>query len=192
MGDRLQVQVTPTAETRGYRLQLDWDPETLSLVRVSPEPMAMTQQAGTVVLANLSTAPFLPLALEFRALLPRVNSALVPSLEAVATDFSEGQVDLSIQRLPQAFALRPNFPNPFNPSTTIQYALPELAPVALTIYDLHGQRVRTLVQQEQTAGYYQMRWDGRDAQDRAVGSGVYLYRLEVDNFVQTRRMMLLK
>ena len=192
LGDRLQVFVHPTVDTRAYRLQLDWDPQVLSLVRLSPEPAAMMQQAGSVVLADLSTEPLRPLELEFRALLPANSGALVPSLEAVAVDFSEGQVELSVQRVPQAFALRPNFPNPFNPHTTIRYTLPEPAPVALMIYDLHGQRIRTLVQQEQIAGYYQVRWDGRDAQNRAVGSGVYFYCLEAGNFVQTRRMMLLK
>ena len=103
-------------------------------------------------------------------------------------------VQLGAARLvPRHYALFANFPNPFNPATSIEYALPEAAQVELVVYDLLGQKVRTLVAaQQQGAGYYRLRWDGRDSMGRAVASGVYLYRLVTPEFVQTRKMTLIK
>jgi hypothetical protein len=117
---------------------------------------------------------------------------------AVATKPLRGGLALSTDPvqampvLPEAFSLDPNYPNPFNPATTIRYALPEGSEVRLVVYNLLGQQVRALVQGRQEAGYYRVTWDGRDAADRPVSSGVYLYRLEAGGVVQTRRMLLLK
>ncbi len=86
----------------------------------------------------------------------------------------------------------PNYPNPFNPATTIRYALPEASDVRLTIYNVLGQQVRALVQGHQEAGYYRVTWDGRDDNGRVVSSGVYLYRFVSSGLVETRRMLLLK
>jgi len=103
-------------------------------------------------------------------------------------------VQLGAARLvPRHYVLFANFPNPFNPVTSIEYALPEAAQVELVVYDLLGQKVRTLVvAQQQSAGYYRLRWDGRDSMGRAMASGVYLYRLVTPEFVQTRKMTLIK
>ncbi len=94
--------------------------------------------------------------------------------------------------LPAEYALDPNYPNPFNPVTTITYALPEPADVRLEVYNVMGQRVRTLVATQQTAGYHTVRWDGRDAAGQWVASGMYLYRIQTDTFAQTRKMLLIK
>ena len=95
---------------------------------------------------------------------------------------------------PQSFALGPNFPNPFNPSTSIDYQVPTNAAVILRVYNQLGQLLRTLVEQEQQAGMYRVVWDGRTSFGQAVASGVYLYRLEVPQvgFVQTRYMSLVQ
>ncbi len=90
------------------------------------------------------------------------------------------------------FRLSQNYPNPFNPTTTIRYALPKAARVELTIYNTLGQKVRTLVQKKQPAGQYQVQWDGRDKQGRAVPSGVYLYKLKAGDFVQAKKMLLVR
>ena len=90
------------------------------------------------------------------------------------------------------YDLRPNYPNPFNSQTTIDYALLRDAEITIVIYDALGQRIRTLVQDEHSAGYYQTQWDGRDDYGRPVGNGVYLYRLQSLDFHQTRKLMLLK
>ena len=88
--------------------------------------------------------------------------------------------------LPSDFSLSQNYPNPFNPNMVIQYALPSHSEVELTIYNLLGQKVITLVNQEQLAGVHQARWNGTNA------SGVYLYKLTAGDFVETRKVMLVK
>ena len=94
--------------------------------------------------------------------------------------------------IPEAFALHPNYPNPFNPSTTISYDLPEQAHVTLGIYDLLGKQIKTLANQSQDAGRRIAVWDGTDDLGRQVSAGVYLYRIQAGEFTHTRKMLLLK
>ncbi len=96
--------------------------------------------------------------------------------------------------LPQVFALEQNHPNPFNPSTTIGYSIPEgqRVLVRLEIYNLRGMLVRRLVEGEREAGRHSVAWDGRDARGRALASGVYLCRLRAGGFSATRKLVLLK
>ncbi len=97
--------------------------------------------------------------------------------------------------LPKVFALAQNSPNPFNPSTTISYSVPEGqngVQVRLDVYDLRGQRVRSLVNEARDAGTYTVFWNGTDERGGRVASGVYFYRLQAGGFVQTRKMVMLK
>ena len=98
----------------------------------------------------------------------------------------------SLKPMPKDYALAQNVPNPFNPSTTIDYRLPEAGEVHLVIYNLLGQEVRTLVQEPMDAGFHSVVWDGLDAYGKQVASGIYMYRLNVGDFSQVQRMMLLK
>ena len=93
---------------------------------------------------------------------------------------------------PRAVRLQQNFPNPFNSGTTIRFSLPTDAAVDLGIYNLVGQRLVTLVGEERGPGVHSLSWDGRDAQEIALASGVYLYRLRVGGRVETRRLLLLR
>ncbi|TVL95606.1 MAG: hypothetical protein CV087_24230, partial [Candidatus Brocadia sp. WS118] len=94
--------------------------------------------------------------------------------------------------LPTEFELV-NYPNPFNPTTTIRYTLPGAAAVTLEIYTVTGQRVHTLVSRRQQPGEYSAVWDGRNNHGHAVSSGVYIYRLQAgDEYVQSRKMVLLR
>lgn len=93
---------------------------------------------------------------------------------------------------PSANVLQGNFPNPFNPETTIAYSVREAAPVVLKIYNLKGQKVRTLVDEVKAAGSHQVRWNGTDDNNIQVSSGVYFYKLAAGNFTAAKRMMLLK
>jgi hypothetical protein len=95
---------------------------------------------------------------------------------------------------PRAFVLLQNFPNPFNPTTTIGFEIARGAasPVDLGIFDVRGRRVRTLVSGRRPPGRYEVQWDGRDARNRPLPSGSYLYRLVSDDLVSTRRMSLAK
>ncbi len=93
--------------------------------------------------------------------------------------------------VPQVFSLGQNFPNPFNPSTHIQYVLSRAGVVRLAVYNAAGQKVRSLVQGHRQAGLFLSQWDGRDDGGRAVASGAYLYRLELDGGESLVRTMTL-
>ena len=94
--------------------------------------------------------------------------------------------------LPSEFSLSQNYPNPFNPVTTIAYALPNQANVRLIIYNLLGQEVARLVDNGQEAGFYSVQWNGRSSGGSLAASGIYIYRLQAGDFVQTKKMALLK
>ena len=92
--------------------------------------------------------------------------------------------------LPARFDLGPNYPNPFNPSTVIPYQLLTSTHVRLEVFNVLGQRIATLVDGEQSAGFHTAQWDGTDAAGRAVGAGVYIYRLSGGGLTVSRRMVL--
>ncbi len=94
--------------------------------------------------------------------------------------------------LPRAHALNQNYPNPFNPATAISFVLARRVAVELSVFDLLGRRVRVLAKGPRTAGQHTVVWDGTDEQGRAVGAGVYLYRLRTADFAQTRKMVLVE
>jgi hypothetical protein len=94
--------------------------------------------------------------------------------------------------LPTSFALYQNYPNPFNPTTSIEYSVPIRAHVTVEIFNLLGQHVRTLVDQMKSPGKYKVEWDGTDVTGKTVSTGVYLYRLTAGDFVETKKMVLLK
>jgi hypothetical protein len=94
--------------------------------------------------------------------------------------------------LPEDFELTQNYPNPFNPTTTIRYALPEDANVKLTVYNMMGREIKSLVNQKLSAGYHYAEWDGTDNNGNIVANGLYLYRIEAGTYVMTHKMMFLK
>jgi len=94
--------------------------------------------------------------------------------------------------LPTQFNLKPNYPNPFNPSTGIQYDLPKATHVKIEIYNTLGQRVRTLVNKNKTAGSYQVIWDGDNDNGEPVPSGIYFYIMNTSEFKQSRKMLLVR
>ena len=90
------------------------------------------------------------------------------------------------------FVLKDNYPNPFNPLTLISYELPSDKLVNITIYDMIGKKVKTLVNSLQTAGYKSIKWDATNNRNEPVSAGVYLYTIEAGDFRQTKKMVLLK
>lgn len=96
------------------------------------------------------------------------------------------------ENTPLSFRLAPNYPNPFNPNTTITFSIPEEGAVSLTVYDINGRLVRTLVSRILSAGIYSEKWDGRDDSGRPVSSGVYLSRLTQGGHSAMSKMMLMK
>jgi hypothetical protein len=95
---------------------------------------------------------------------------------------------------PTSYALMQNTPNPFNPTTVIRYALAseEILPTQLVVFNTLGQKIRTLVDAPQAAGFYSVWWDGTDDQGQRLSSGVYVYRLRSGSFTQTHRMLLIE
>ena len=101
-------------------------------------------------------------------------------------------VDNKSETFPQGFVLEQNFPNPFNPSTTIDYELPENGLVNITIYDITGRQINTLVSSHQYAGYKSIQWNATNNHSERVSAGIYLYIIQAGEFVQTKKMVLLK
>lgn len=97
-----------------------------------------------------------------------------------------------VQLLHHRFELYPNYPNPFNGSTTIRYYIPHDSKVELTIFNILGQEVRTLINKQQMKGNYSLVWDGKNNQGMEVSSGVYIYRLTSESFSKSRKLLFLK
>jgi len=112
--------------------------------------------------------------------------------EALLNESISTSLQAQVKPVPTRFALENNYPNPFNPTTTIRYALPQDARVNVTIYNIQGQIVRTLVGTDQTAGYYTIQWDGRSDAGTTVASGIYIYRINAGQFVSAKKMVMLK
>jgi hypothetical protein len=131
---------------------------------------------------------------------PLDATGTIDALELVEAQLNESAIDVRIaastlstaSAVPRAFALYPNFPNPFNPSTTIRYDLSAEGRVRLGVYDLIGQRIRQLLDDHQPAGRHQLEWNGADQTGGIVASGVYLLRLETDRGILVRKMSMIK
>ena len=113
----------------------------------------------------------------------------LPTPEA---DIVTGVEDNREEVVINSFELRQNYPNPFNPATVIEYNLPEISRVSLTVYDALGREVILLVDEEQPRGVYKKIWNGVNNSGVQVSSGVYFYRLETGSFVKTKKMILLR
>ena len=101
-------------------------------------------------------------------------------------------VTSSTTLLPDRFSLSQNYPNPFNSATIIEYDLPLSTVVTVEIYNMLGQKVRTLVDGYRFAGSHRVEWDGNMSSGQAAASGMYLYRIQAGSFVDTKKMLLLK
>ncbi|MCB2204752.1 T9SS type A sorting domain-containing protein [bacterium] len=118
-----------------------------------------------------------------------------PSLVTNPGDPTDFPSTTAVERLDAAahgYSLDGNYPNPFNPSTTIRFELPQASSVRLDVYDANGALQRVLVDRQLEAGVYNTTWNGRDGDGRLLASGVYFYRLRANEFYSMRRMVLLK
>jgi hypothetical protein len=109
---------------------------------------------------------------------------------------AEVEFTVGVPAVPVEFALHQNYPNPFNPETTIRFDVPAVSEknirVRLSVYNISGQLVRTLLDEEREAGVHEIRWDSRDNTGNLVASGIYLYSISAGDFFATKKMMLLK
>ncbi|MFA6108568.1 MAG: FlgD immunoglobulin-like domain containing protein [Candidatus Latescibacterota bacterium] len=211
-GVRVQLRAA-AVPIRGYAAVVEYDPSAFRLAGVEDETSALRVNGGEALLVTEEGVGQVFLlggstggAQAVSGLLAELRFEPV-SPEAVGTfrvgDAAVRQADGSMVRpqflgqvetrwVPTTFALHANYPNPFNPATTIAYQLPQAAPVRLEVFDVLGQRVRILVSGMQPAGYHRVTWDSRDGAGQAVGAGVYLYRLQAGDFVEVRKLLLLK
>ncbi|MHB2156401.1 T9SS type A sorting domain-containing protein [Calditrichota bacterium GD2] len=104
------------------------------------------------------------------------------TFDTVKTAINDNQ-----NNIPNNFVLSQNYPNPFNPTTTIKYGIPRSVHVTIEIYNLLGQRVDVLINQKKNAGYYQLQWDGSH-----LASGIYFYRMSAGEYVEMKKLLLLK
>jgi predicted TIM-barrel fold metal-dependent hydrolase len=94
--------------------------------------------------------------------------------------------------LPDVFALHANYPNPFNPVTNITYDIPEVAQVTLEIYNVSGQKVRTLAQGQHEPGRYRIQWNATNDYGNPLSSGMYIYRIQAGDFVSVKKLIFMK
>lgn len=97
-----------------------------------------------------------------------------------------------VKGIPSQFELEQNYPNPFNPSTTIKYGLEKDSQIKVEIYDISGKLISTLLNNNQTQGWHSVIWNGNDDFGNPVSAGIYLYKIQAGDFVQTKKMLLLK
>lgn len=160
---------------------------TLRLIAYSAEGRLMSAGTGHAVLIPVT-------------LTDAQGTSTVTLTEVILADAQAGLINshieaghMQVKTLPTTFALSNNRPNPFNPSTTIAYEVPQTAHITLTVYNLLGQEVVRLVDQVRQPGRYTVTWNGRNADHSGVASGIYLYRVTSSTgFVDTKRMTLLK
>ena len=99
---------------------------------------------------------------------------------------------LDVEGVPNEFTLHENYPNPFNPTTTLRFDIPEVSDITVTIFNMLGQKVRTFNLNNTAAGYHSVKWNATNDYGDPVGAGVYLYQLQANQFVKTKKMILLK
>ncbi len=205
------VRWSDLASVQGYGLQVGYDADKLSFVSVQTDqplgssafaaPQVLADQAGVLTVVAHGDAVSdgeLGLRLVFRPT-TEIASTTLEITDNQTYDNALGfnrlalPAPVSLQTRPAVFSLADNYPNPFNPATTLQYALPQAADVALTVYNVLGQPVRTLVAERQAAGRYAVEWDATNDQGHSLSSGLYFYRLQAGgDFLEVKKMLLLK
>ena len=117
------------------------------------------------------------------------NTTLGSPDEPIKIAFKSEPTD---QTIPYVFELEQNYPNPFNPETKIEYQLPRDTQVKINIYNIRGEKVKTLVNDKENAGHHSVIWNGTDDRNRELSSGIYLYRIKIDGYCATKKMLLVK
>ena len=158
----------------------------------------LTDANGSAILsvAPFDLVPHQTMTLMFSHIVARNHSDLVATAETIQyifnTAFTQEYVEVDDQFKPEEYQVLANYPNPFNPSTTIAYELPTASEVSLKVYDISGRLVATLNDEPKAAGYHYSNWSGLDEFGNLVSTGVYLARLEAKGFNKTIKMVYLR
>ena len=207
----LDVRLADFAAIKGYGLQVQYEADKLEFVQVLTDqplggsefatPQVLSDAEGKLALVAYGDVVFdgeVALSLVFRPTTEIENTVIeITDNQTYDSEFGFNRLGLpapvQVQTRPEVFALANNYPNPFNPTTTIKYALPQAADVELTVYNVLGQPVRTLVAEHQSAGRYVVEWDATNDSGHSLSSGMYFYRLEAGGeFLDFKKMLLLK
>lgn len=216
IGQNFQAELVMSGDgqVQGLRIPLIWDAAVVTPVSFQGGPL-LTDQGGISLALSADPGVFdLCLAGVRAAGISGIGTVVSVTFQVVgdglpqiqmmaidARDKNNDQVTVSTSaaspvgggtELPVVSTLHPNYPNPFNPMTTISFDLAVAGPVRIDIYGIDGRRVRSLVDGRYSAGRHAEVWDGRDAGGRTVASGTYLYIMEAPGIKQTRRMLLIK
>ena len=200
----LPLELSGSGELLGQEYHLSFDPGRFVLEGVE----ALAPAAGASLVWNspepgrlrvvLASAEFMAVASAVAVTLRGADTLVEPATTDLRVDFARMGEQVIVSQdgaVPAAFALGANYPNPFNPSTTIEYVVPDSPaplPVSLKVYDLGGRLVRVLVDAEQEPGIRRAEWDGRDESGRRSGSGIYFCHLVVGEHRATHKMVLIK
>ncbi len=161
-----------------------------SLFMTPPSPLPAGEQQSTE-LTGLTPGQFYHIAVKTYD--SSQNSSAISNIASAEAGFNlSTDIDDNENNLPTKFALAQNYPNPFNPSTTIGFALPTSSYVNLTIYNIEGKKVKTLVEQNLSAGEHTIEWDGTNNSGSKISTGIYIYRISTETFSATKKMILLK
>jgi hypothetical protein len=174
---------------RPVRLQLKWSEvlrATFYHVQVATEPTFKSIRYQDSLVASNSMTVDLDINMQYYWRVKSKNLATKSEWSTVASFRTNAVTGVVDDGVPGTFFLGYNYPNPFNPTTTIRYGLPKATNVSLKIYNTLGQMVSTLVEERKEAGYHQVQWNAN------VPSGVYFYRLQAGEYVEIKRMILLK
>ncbi|MBN2600460.1 MAG: DUF3494 domain-containing protein [Candidatus Marinimicrobia bacterium] len=118
------------------------------------------------------------------------KTAVTLDANAVSESFILSSVENN--EVPHVFSLKQNYPNPFNPTTTISYVIPQKSQVCITIYDILGNQITTLINQEQSSGYQEIVWNSKDKNGKSVSAGIYVYQMVTESYRTTKKMVLMK
>lgn len=208
----IAVSLEEFVEVKAYGLTVSYDADVLEFVGTRVEdnilgetelatPQTIARGEGEIYVAafgDVASEGNLGLDLVFRAR-TEIEDSYIELTTGAIQDGSYGinqittPTSVRIETRPEVYALANNFPNPFNPETTIKYQLPEAGEVTLEIYNMLGQVVNTLVSEYQTAGRYVYQWDATNSNGQSLSSGVYFYRINAGGeFQSIKKMLLLK
>ena len=191
------VSVTSPVDLRGLQLELQGDGNANPIKLVSDNLDMVSGQTGEIVKIGI-------LDLDGGEFIPAGNHALIRLdgaynvTSALGADMGSHTLRLSVStsmassNRPGTYALHQNYPNPFNPTTTISFSLRDPGHARLMVYNVLGQAVTTLVDEHIVAGEHEVTWHGNNDDGNSVSSGIYFYRLEIADYTETRKMMLLK
>jgi len=173
------LQWTTATETNNFGFEIERSPDNSNFIKIGFIP-------GNKTTANLHNYKFSDHNLKTGSYYYRLKQIDMDG------SFQYSNIIEVVIGIPKIYKLGQNFPNPFNPETNIKYQIPEPIFITLEIFNMLGQRVRTLVDEQQPAGYYNIKWDGKNDQQIMVSTGMYFYILKTNHFRAIKKLLLIQ